>query len=302
MGVRCSYCGSSAVYVNVNQKKYCKKHFISYFKKKVKSTIKKYRLLNEKDKIAVACSGGKDSTTALYILNKHYKYVEAIAIDEGIKDYREETLDDLKRFCKKYRIKLNLYLFKKEFGFGLDKIKDKKSVCMPCGVLRRYLLNQKAKGFDKLATGHNLDDESQNILMNIYKTNIESLVRLGPVSGVVKDSKFVPRVKPLYLCSEKQSLIYSHLKKFGVGYSECPYARFSFRASIRDLLNKYEHQNPGSKRKLVENFLLVLPRIKKRHPRKTKIGYCSMCGEPSMARVCNTCSIVKNIKSNKFLY
>lgn len=296
MGVICSYCKSQAAYIDINQKRYCRKHFLSNFEKRVGTTIKRYKLLDKKERIAVACSGGKDSTTALYILNKLYKDVEAIAIDEGIKGYRKKTLDDLKRFCKMHGIKLNIYSFKKEFGFYLDKIKDKKSICMQCGVLRRYLLNQKAKGFDKLATGHNLDDEAQSILMNIYKSNIESLMRLGPISGVARDAKFVPRVKPLYLCTEKECLIYSCLMRFDVGYNECPHAGFSFRANVRDLLNEYEYKNLGSKQRLVENFLLVLPKIKKSYSRKTEIGYCDLCGEPSMAKVCNACSIVKSIK------
>ena len=38
--------------------------------KQVRETIEKYKLLDKKDKIAVALSGGKDSTTVLYILHK----------------------------------------------------------------------------------------------------------------------------------------------------------------------------------------------------------------------------------------
>ncbi len=303
MGIKCSYCKSQAVYVDINQRRCCEKHFLSNFEKKVKTTIKKYKLLDKEDRIAVACSGGKDSTSVLHILNKLYKDVEAIAIDEGIKGYREKTLEDLKSFCKKQGIKLNIYSFRKEFGFDLDKIKEKRNICMPCGVLRRYLLNQKAKGFDKLATGHNLDDEAQNILMNIYKTNVESLIRLGPISGITRVPGFVPRVKPLYFCAEKESLIYSFLMKFDISYCECPYAKYSFRANVRDLLNKYECRNPGSKHSLVENFLLILPKIKKQSTKRTSyLGFCNVCDEPSMDKVCNACSLIKRIKNNKFLY
>lgn len=293
--VKCSFCGSNAVYMS--DKGYCDKHFVKYFENKVKSTIKKYKLFRENDKIIVACSGGKDSTTVLYLLNKLFK-VEAIAIDEGIKGYRKHTLIDLKQFCKQHEIPLHIYSFKQEFGFNLDKIKDENRICMHCGVLRRYLLNKKSRGFDKLTTGHNLDDEAQSILMNLFKTNIGSLVRLGPISGVVKDPKFVPRVKPLYLCTEKETFIYSRLMQFDINYAECPYAITSFRAGVRDALNDYEQSNPGSKANLVENFLSLIPRLKKEYAKsKRTFGYCKLCGEPSTLNICNACYLVKNIKT-----
>ena len=37
---------------------------------KINDTIKKYNLLEKDDKVAVALSGGKDSTTTLYFLKK----------------------------------------------------------------------------------------------------------------------------------------------------------------------------------------------------------------------------------------
>ena len=296
MGIKCSYCTLKPVYIH-NHNRYCKNHFIRYFEKKVLHTIKKYNLIGKKDRVVVACSGGKDSTATLFVLNKYFKNVQVIAIDEGIKGYRSKTLADLQGYCEKNSIKLNIYSFKEEFGFHLDRIKDQRRICMHCGVLRRYLLNKKSKGFDKLVTGHNLDDEAQSILMNLFKTNINSLIRLGPVSGVARDPKFVPRVKPLYLCSEKESFVYSHLKQFGVRYIECPYASSSFRAVVRDSLNNYEQIHPGSKMQLVENFLWLLPKLKREYSKHGSIGYCSVCGEPSTTEVCNACSIV-----NKFIH
>ena len=55
-----------------------------------------------------------------------------------------------------------------ELGLTVDQAsKFYKTACIPCGVFRRYLLNRTAYqlGSDKLATGHNLDDEVQSFLM-----------------------------------------------------------------------------------------------------------------------------------------
>ena len=84
--------------------------------KKVLETIKKYNLLNKKDKILVAASGGKDSTTVLYLLKKFGFKVEALFIDLGIGKFSKINKENIKKFCKNENIKLNIISFKKFFG------------------------------------------------------------------------------------------------------------------------------------------------------------------------------------------
>ena len=49
--------------------------------KKVAETIRKYGLLRKSDKVIVALSGGKDSTSVLYILKKFGYDVHGLMID-----------------------------------------------------------------------------------------------------------------------------------------------------------------------------------------------------------------------------
>ena len=126
----------------------CKNDFIKYFEKKAIKTIGKYKLIEKGDYVGVAVSGGKDSTSLLYILNilakKNNFKIVGIAIDEGIKGYRDFTLKDLKEFCKKNKINLKIYSFKDEFKSTLDKLVKKERPCTICGILRRTLLNKKS--------------------------------------------------------------------------------------------------------------------------------------------------------------
>ncbi|MAG47392.1 TIGR00269 family protein [archaeon] len=305
--MNCKNCIKKPVITLTNSSiKLCRSHFIKYFEKKVNKTILKYNLIEDKDKIGIALSGGKDSLTVLHILNKIRSKnkdikLEAILIDEGIKDYRDKTIKDAIKFCKLNKIKLNIFSYKKEFGSTLDSILKKNKImpCSICGTFRRYLLNKKSKelNFTKLATGHNLDDESQSILMNQFRNNQEINARLGPITGLVKNKNFIRRIKPLFLVNEKEVATYAFLKGFKTEFSECPHASIGYRHEIRDLLNNFEKKYPGTKVGLVNSFLETLSILKEKYKKKhKKINYCSICQEPTSKEKCQACTYVEKLK------
>src|SRR3989344_3464680 len=302
----CKICKTTPVITLPNSNvSLCKSCFIRYFDKKVYKTIRQFKLIDKNDHIIVGVSGGKDSLTLLSILNKIAETkkdlkVQALLIDEGIKNYRDKTIKDAKEFCKKNKIKLHIYSYKKEFGYTLDEMIKKLKInsCAICVVLRRYLLNKKSRELEatKLAVGHNLDDEAQSILMNQLKNNIELSARLGPITGVAKFESFIRRIKPLYLLTEKETATYAFLKKFNSIYIECPYSKNNFRNHIRDMINDLEEKYPGSKHGLVMSFLEVLPTLKEKY-KQGKVKYCKTCKEPCAKEVCNACEILKKLRS-----
>ncbi len=287
--------------------KLCKKHFMEYFENKVFKTIRQFNLLEKKENLGIAISGGKDSLTLLNILNKLSKQnpkikLTAIIIDEGIKGYRNITIKAAKKFCKINKIKLNIYSFKKEFGMPLDKMLKVLDVkpCTLCGILRRYLLNKKSKQlkFTKLATGHNLDDECQSILMNQFKNNIHLSARLGPKVGIKENVNFIQRIKPLYLCPEKEVITYASIIKLQNNFLKCPYITKSYRFQIRTMLNNFEAKFPGTKHAIVNSFLQVLPILKKKFI-FGEVNYCRKCKEPASKDICNACKFVEKLKKVK---
>ncbi len=311
----CKLCNIEPVYKLPNDIKLCKTCFIKYFEEKVFRTIKNYNLISYNDKIAIATSGGKDSITVLYLVkkyltrkNKNYdlKNITAIAIDEGIKDYRENTLNFLKTFCKKEEIELKIITFKELFSHTLDQAVEKTcknsniSACNICGTLRRFALNTASRNIkaDKLVTGHNLDDEAQSIMLNVFKNNMKILSRLGPYNGVLKNEKFIPRVKPLYLVTEKEVRIYTILKGFNVSFNECPYSQTSFRGDIAQILNKLENDHCGIKTSVVNFYLDNMNSFRNSFIEKfgQNVTYCTICGEPSQNKICNACKMIKTIE------
>lgn len=280
--------------------------FVKYFENKVFKTIRKFNLFSLDDKFVVAVSGGKDSITVLYLTKKYLarknleKNLTALVINEGISNYREHTIDFLEKFCKEHDIKLHIHSYKEKFNKTLDDsvgiLRSKNSnvsACNICGTFRRNAINVGARelGATKVVTGHNLDDEGQSILLNIFKNNFKILARLGPNNGVVGDEKFIPRVKPLYFCTEKEVRLYTILKGFDVGYDECPYSQGSFRNSLAEIVNKLEDEHKGVKNSIVNFYLEIQDSLKEKYLSEegTSVTYCSKCGEPSQRPICNTC-------------
>jgi uncharacterized protein (TIGR00269 family) len=297
--MRCSKCKEKAV---LSSPALCKNHFITYFEKKVADTINKHSLIKKTDRVCIATSGGKDSTAALYLTAKFLKpkqgQLNALLIDEGIKGYRDRTIADLKKFCNENNIALKMVSFKQEFGSTLDQIIRSKKIrlkpCNICGTLRRYLLNKHSRNFDVIVTGHNLDDESQAMMMNLLRQQTDILARIGPKTGLKSHKHFTQRVKPLYFCSEKETALYALLKGFDVSFNECPYIVHSYRADIRNMLNDYEAAHKGTKLNIVQSLQRILPGLKKAFAGSAPSA-CELCGEPSSGKTCNACSLAMQI-------
>ena len=285
-------------------RKVCKRCFLEYFEKKVRKNIRVNKLITKKDIVAVGLSGGKDSLTCLDILSRvihDRKRLFAIAIDEGIHNYRDITLKDARKFCKENKIKLNIFSYKKEFGKTLDEIVKllKVNPCMVCGVFRRYLLNKKSRelGATKLATGHNLDDECQSIMMNQFKGNIGLSAKLGPRTGMVAHKSFIERIKPLYFMTEKEVKAYAFLKGFQVCFTECPNSKDTFRSYVYDMLNLIEERNEGTKHSILQSFLDILPLLKEKYKNR-EINECKQCGEPASKGLCRACEFINMLKKS----
>jgi len=264
---------------------------------KVKQTLSKINL-NKKERILVALSGGKDSTVTSYLLKKFGYNIEGFHINLGMGEYSEKCLKSVKKLCKDLGIKLYLYDIKKEMGSSMCYIRSSIQTsqhgkglknCAVCGVIKKWIMNKEARKLkaSKIATGHNLDDEAQTFLMNIFKGSPELSANSGPITKNVEDKKFVPRIKPLFYILEEDIKDYSKKNKLPVIYEKCPCALDSYRIQVREFLNTLSGKD---KKNILKNFEKISKKIKKN---KNDILYCEICGEPSRNKVCKKCELMK---------
>jgi len=310
--VRCTFCKRrDAVYMRpYSGEKLCAKCFMGSIEDKIRATITKYEMFQHDDKIMVAVSGGKDSITLLHILVKIEKDFPkaslcAVTVDEGIKGYRDQALKFAVKNCRKLGVEHMVTSFKDLFGAKLDElvklIQEKTQIkggltpCAYCGVLRRRALNVAAReaGVDKLATAHNLDDETQTILLNMVHGDALRIARVKPFL-TERHPKLVQRVKPLCEVPEKEIAFYAYLRRIEFQGAPCPYASAALRNDMRVMLNRMEEKHAGIKFSLFKSAERIRPALEKL-VEEAKLRECKFCGEPTVGDVCKLCSMLREL-------
>lgn len=287
---------------------FCASHFKEFFERRVRKSVRKFGMVKDKEHVAVALSGGKDSVTALHLLHNTLKKrnkISAIGIDEGVRGYRDKALAVARKNCEELGIDYYEASFEEEFGITLTEVMDKIGIgkeqgtsCSYCGVFRRKLINQVAREIKvkKVATGHNLDDECQSITMNIFDGDLSRLARLGPVSGVKAMKGFVPRIKPLYETPEDEVIKYVGVAGLEAYVNKCcPYRWQAKRNAFRKMLDEMEKNYPGTKFSILRSFLGLKPLLGKQKM-EGSVKVCKECGEPTSTEVCGACRQLEKVK------
>ncbi|SCO68267.1 cytoplasmic tRNA 2-thiolation protein 1, putative [Plasmodium vivax] len=385
----CEECGEKNICMvkPSDRKKLCRDCFTEGFEEHVHETILKKRMFEEKDKICIAVSGGKDSSVLAHVLvqirRKHnYKWdLFLLAIDEGIKGYRDDSLKIVFKLQEKYHLPLKVLKFEDIFTYTMDAVVSfigKKNNCTVCGVFRRQAMERGALLFNatKLVTGHNADDLAETILMNMCRGDLEKLAKgvegaaavereevakeevakeevakeevakeeaaevatccggecargeastergQRPPSGM--DTRgarmeasppthgepappeeehpfFLPRLKPLMWCYEKEIVLYAFYKQLDYFSTECTYSPNSFRGNLRSFIKDLEMINP----QFILNIIHSSEFFYHNSSRRKVLQVCASCGAYTSNPVCKACLIVeglRNYKDNSFLY
>lgn len=206
--------------------------------------------------MAIGASGGKDSTvlaSVLKTLNERHDYkldLVLLSVDEGIKGYRDDSLETVKRNAVQYEMPLKIVGYDQLYGWTMDQVVEtigKKGNCTYCGVFRRQALDRGAKLLEikHVVTGHNADDIAETVLMNLLRGDVPRLSR--STSIVTGDSASdVKRSKPLKYAYEKEIVLYAHHKKLDYFSTECIYSPEAFRGTARSLIKNLEKVRPSA--------------------------------------------------------
>ncbi|KAL8698237.1 MAG: hypothetical protein Q9224_001943 [Gallowayella concinna] len=254
----CALCTTSRALIirPKNHQKLCKPCFLTLFETEIHNTITANSIFHPGERIAIGASGGKDSTvlaSVLKTLNERYNYgleLLLLSIDEGIKGYRDDSLETVKRNAVQYEMPLSIVGYDQLYGWTMDQVVSqigKRGNCTYCGVFRRQALDRGAArlGITHVVTGHNADDIAETVMMNLLRGDLPRLSRATSIVTASAASD-IKRSKPLKYAYEKEIVLYAHHKGLDYFSTECIYSPEAFRGSARTLIKNLEKVRPSA--------------------------------------------------------
>ncbi|MFA3782637.1 tRNA lysidine(34) synthetase TilS [Melioribacteraceae bacterium 4301-Me] len=169
-------------------------------------------LIEKGDSILIALSGGPDSIFSLFFLNKYKKKfnVKLAAFHVNHK-LRGKEADNDEEFCKKICSDLSIQFSSVKVNVRAYAKKNKISVEQAARKLRYDSLQKYADkhGFNKILTAHNLDDNAETILLNLF-----SGTGINGIAGIPIKRENI--IRPV-LCLSKKEII-QYLDKHKINY------------------------------------------------------------------------------------
>ncbi|MFW5939346.1 MAG: tRNA 2-thiolation protein NcsA [Halolamina sp.] len=318
----CDRCGAEAVmHAAYSGAHLCADHFTRSVEKRVRRRVREDGLVSRDatpeapETWVIGLSGGKDSVVLTEILAETFGAdprieLVALSIHEGIEGYRDESLAASEELTDQLGIDHEVVGYEEEFGVRMDDVveddPENMAPCAYCGVFRRDLLEDYAEqlGADKLLTGHNLDDEAQTALMNVFEGDVKQVAKhfdasLGGFDDRSESEAFVPRAKPLRDIPEKEVALYAHLEDLPAHITECPHASEAYRGEIQELLLKLEENHPGARHSIMSGYeeLAALAADAYGGDEEGELGECAECGSTTSADVCRKCRLLASMEA-----
>ena len=205
-------------------------------KEKVLETIKKYNLIENRDKLVLAVSGGPDSIAMLNILNEIKK--------DGIIDFsfcvahinhmiREEEKDD-EKYVEKYCIENKIDFYSK--SIDVQKLANNNKVgTEEAGRYARYRFFDEIlekTGSNKISIAHNKNDKAETIIMNIFRGS-----GITGLKGI--EAKRGKYIRPLIECERFEIENYCEEEKLNPRIDKTNFENTYTRNKIRNIVIPY---------------------------------------------------------------
>jgi tRNA 2-thiocytidine biosynthesis protein TtcA len=220
--------------------------------KLAEKAVRRYSLISPGDRVLVAVSGGKDSSTLAWALSA---LKPALGFEYELRAVHIST--DFCACCKKSKLQALLgswgIPFDDVFVPVIGRLKPGRSMnCYWCSTQRRTELIRYAldKGFSRIALGHHMDDILETLFMNMcQKGELSSM----PVSlGYTKYPLTI--IRPLALVEERQIIGYAESAGFRSSACTCPYGQKSKRRVMRERIREFTGGSSAVKRRIFDSL------------------------------------------------
>lgn len=294
--MKCKVCKAEAVVaLKARNAAFCEKCYLDFFRKQVDRGIREKMLFTRADRILVAISGGKDSLSLLLELVEQGYDATGLFVDLAIPGSSDVAREVVTGFCAGHNLNLRIVSLAEE-GLAIPMVKRalRRPICSACGKIKRYFFNMMALkgGYDALATGHNLDDETARLFNNVLRWDQAYLSDQGPLLDA--QNGFARKVKPLWRLSEFETANYAFIRGIEHHVATCPYSKGASFTRLKGILQRLEQAMPGRKLDFYHGFLeRGREHFANAEKRSGKILHpCVQCGYPTSGEeLCGVCRI-----------
>ncbi len=294
--MKCRSCRQPAVVeVRRHNAAFCADCFVRHCREQVRRALDDYAMVSPGERVLVAVSGGKDSLALWDILVDLGHDADGLYLGLGIGDYSTRSGALARAFAERRAATLVEIDLPRDLGFDIPtgSARARRVPCSACGLSKRHLFNQAAvdRGYDVVATGHNLDDEAAVLFGNVLRWSTEYLGRQLPV--LPAERGFVRKAKPLVRLGERETAAYCVLRGIDYVVEECPMAEGNKHLGYKEALNAIELDSPGSKAAFYFGFLDKVSQ----HFRpealqdQEELTPCSTCGSATTGDTCAFCRL-----------
>lgn len=156
----------------------------------VYNCIKKYKLINENDKIVIGVSGGPDSICILHVLNSLKEKLKIQIFVAHVNHMIREEADSETEYVQEFCASLGIECFVKKIDV-IEYAKMHKIGTEEAGRVNRYdFFEEVAKkvSASKIVTAHNSNDKAETVLLNILRgSGLSGLKGIEPI----RDNKYI---------------------------------------------------------------------------------------------------------------
>ena len=296
---KCRRCANPDIVIELRRHNacFCKDCFLHHCRQQVERTIEELEMIDrhKTERVLVAVSGGKDSLGLWDILLDLGYHADGLYLGLGIGEYSNESHAAAAAYAARRAATLHVVDLPSDVGFDIPTAAavTNRVPCSACGLSKRHLFNSVAleRGYDVVATGHNLDDEAAVLLGNVLRWDTDYLGRQSPV--LPASDGFARKVKPLVRLGERELAAYCVLTGIDYIVEECPNAVGNKHLGYKAALNAIEEQSPGTKSVF---YLGFLDRASARFApesaaAKDELQPCESCGSPTTSNVCAFCKL-----------
>ena len=224
--------------------------------------VKKYRLIDEGDKIAVCISGGKDSMLLAKLMQQLQRHSEVkfelvfLVMDPGYNEINRKKIEENAKL-----LNVPITVFESKIFETADALSGD-NPCYLCARMRRGHLYAKAKelGCNKIALGHHKSD--------VIETTVMGMLYGGQLQGMlprIKSSNFegMELIRPLYCVLEQDILRWKEYNELDFIACACKFVQktaggdddtFSARKRVKAWIAELKKENTNVENNIFQSI------------------------------------------------